>query len=99
MRLGLTRLAATIVATTAFVAGAEAQSSYPCVSNAPNPYKLVANWAATPRPWSHPLAVTVDRPDIAILVRGYAVRKDEQTRAEILHRLAVRAELENGRGL
>jgi len=24
---------------------------------------LVANWAATPRPWSHPLAVTVDSND------------------------------------
>src|SRR5580704_18601234 len=41
--------------------------------------------------------VTIDGPDIAILVRGYAVRKDEQTRAEILHRLAVRDELENER--
>src|ERR1700674_5582845 len=48
----------------------------------------------------HALAIfglTVDRPDIAILVRGYAVRKDEQARAKILHRLAVRTELENGR--
>jgi hypothetical protein len=43
MRLGLTRLAMTMFATTAFVAGAQAQSSYPCVSNAPNPYKLVTN--------------------------------------------------------
>ncbi len=63
MHLGLTRLAVTLFATTAFAAGVQAQSSYPCVSNAPNPYKLVANWSTTPRPWSHPLAVTVDSHD------------------------------------
>jgi len=63
MRLPLRRLAITMFATTALVAAAQAQSSYPCANDAPNPYKLVANWATTPRPWSHPLAVTVDSKD------------------------------------
>src|ERR1700704_6733378 len=63
MRSRLTILAVTMFATTAVVAAARAQSSYPCANDAPNPYKLVANWSTTPRPWSHPLAVTVDSHD------------------------------------
>ena len=43
--------------------------------------------------------VSVGRPDIAFLVHGYGVRKDEQARTKILHRLAVRTKLENRRVL
>jgi DNA-binding beta-propeller fold protein YncE len=50
--------------TTVVAAGiASAQSSYPCTetnSNLPNPYRLVANWASPPRPWSPVNAVAVD---------------------------------------
>ena len=63
MDLGRKGLAFAIFATTACVTGAQAQMSYPCANDAPNPYKLVTNWATTPRPWSHPLAVTVDSND------------------------------------
>ena len=63
MRLWLTRFAMAVLATTAFAAAAEAQSGAACVNDAPNPYKLVTNWATMPRPWAHPLAVTVDAKD------------------------------------
>jgi hypothetical protein len=63
MRSRFTKLAVPMFAATAFVAAAHAQSSYPCASDAPNPYKLVSNWATTPRPWSHPLAAAVDSKD------------------------------------
>ena len=63
MRSNLRRLGFAMLATTAFVAAAHAQSSYPCANDAPNPYKLVTTWATAPQPWSHPLAVTVDSKD------------------------------------
>src|SRR4029077_496220 len=46
------------------VAGiARSQESYGCVNDAPNPYRLVADWATTPRHWAHPLALAVDARD------------------------------------
>jgi hypothetical protein len=63
MRSRFTRLAVPMFTATAFVAVAHAQSSYPCANDAPNPYKLVANWETTPRPWSHPLAAAIDSKD------------------------------------
>src|SRR5258706_4793270 len=63
MRLGLTRLAVTLFATTTFAAGGQAQSSYPCSSNPPNPYKFVTKLSTTPRPRSHPLPGTLDSHD------------------------------------
>src|SRR5262249_44270621 len=51
-------LAASFAAT-----GALAQASYPCVNDAPNPYKLQSNWAQTPRPWAPVNAVYVDGKD------------------------------------
>jgi len=60
MRDGLARFAVVLLGASAFGATAQAQSSYPCVNDAPNPYHLVQNWAQTPRPWGPANAVTVD---------------------------------------
>src|SRR6266478_3918235 len=60
MRSGLTSLAIAMLATTAFVEAAQAQSSYPCANDLPNPYHQVQNWAQTPRPWAPANAITVD---------------------------------------
>jgi sugar lactone lactonase YvrE len=60
MRSGLTKLALAMLASTAFAAAAQAQASYPCTSDLPNPYRLVANWAQMPRSWSPINAITVD---------------------------------------
>ena len=56
----LTGLAVALFVTTACVAGAQAQSSYPCANDLPNPYRLVTNWATTPRGWAPINAITVD---------------------------------------
>jgi DNA-binding beta-propeller fold protein YncE len=51
------------ILTTAVAGMASAQSSYPCTQtneNLPNPYRLVADWASPPRPWSPINAVAVD---------------------------------------
>lgn len=60
MNFRLTQFAIALLASTACVADAQAQSSYPCNSDAPNPYHLVANWAQMPRAWDQINAVTVD---------------------------------------
>jgi hypothetical protein len=61
--LSFRRFVAALFATTACAGVAYGQASSPCANDAPNPYHLVQNWAQTPRPWSHPLAVTVDTKD------------------------------------
>ena len=60
MSLRLMRLAVALFTTTASVAGAQTQSSYPCANDLPNPYRLVTNWATTPRGWAPISAITVD---------------------------------------
>ena len=62
MRAELTRLAVVLVATTAFVAAAQAQDAA-CVNDAPNPYHMVNDWAHTPRPWAQTNNVFVDPKD------------------------------------
>ena len=63
MRTVHIKLLTALLASLALVAEAQAQASYPCVNDAPNPYKLQANWAQTPRPWGPTNAVTVDAKD------------------------------------
>jgi sugar lactone lactonase YvrE len=63
MHSNLRRFLIGLFATTACAGAAYGQASYPCANEAPNPYHLVQNWAQTQRPWSHPLAVTVDARD------------------------------------
>src|SRR6267154_4429909 len=63
MRMVHIKLATALLASVALVAQAQAQASYPCVNDAPNPYKLQSNWAQTPRPWGPTNAVTVDSKD------------------------------------
>jgi DNA-binding beta-propeller fold protein YncE len=63
MRTVTIKLATALLASVALVAEAEAQASYPCVNDAPNPYKLQSNWAQTPRPWGPTNAVTIDSKD------------------------------------
>ena len=60
MRSGLASLAIAMLAATALAAAAQAQSSYPCANDLPNPYHQVQNWAQTPRPWGPANAVSVD---------------------------------------
>jgi hypothetical protein len=62
MRAELTRLAVVLLATTAFVAAAQAQTTM-CVNDAPNPYHMVNDWAHTPRPWAQTNNVFVDPKD------------------------------------
>ena len=57
------KLAMTIVVALALVGLAQAQSSYPCVNDAPNPYKQVNGWAHMPRPWAPTNNVYVDGKD------------------------------------
>jgi len=63
MRTTAAKFALILLATAAVTAEARAQASYPCVNDAPNPYKQVSNWAQTPRPWGPTNAVTVDSKD------------------------------------
>jgi sugar lactone lactonase YvrE len=58
-----TKLTLALLSSVAVTAEARAQASYPCVNDGPNPYKLVNNWAQTPRPWAPTNAVTVDSKD------------------------------------
>jgi DNA-binding beta-propeller fold protein YncE len=54
---------AVAILTTVAAGMAGAQSSYPCTQtneNLPNPYRLAADWASPPRPWSPINAVAVD---------------------------------------
>jgi len=56
MRVSLTSFALAMLATTALAAVAQAQTSAPCVNDAPNPYRLVNDWAHMNRAWA-PTAV------------------------------------------
>ena len=47
MRETSTKLALVLLATTAIAGVAHAQASYPCVNDAPNPYKQVTGWEQT----------------------------------------------------
>jgi sugar lactone lactonase YvrE len=59
-----------VVVSGLFSAVAHAQPSYPCVNDAPNPYRLVTGWSEPSRPWSHPLGITLDsRDDIWVFDR------------------------------
>jgi hypothetical protein len=60
MRPALKEIALALLATAAFVGAANAQASYPCANDLPNPYHMVTNWAQMPRGWSPINAVTVD---------------------------------------
>jgi hypothetical protein len=62
MRADLTKLAVILLATTRFVAVAQAQTTT-CVNDAPNPYHMVNDWAHTPRPWAQTNNVYVDGRD------------------------------------
>ena len=62
MRTELTRLAIALLATTACVAAAQAQTTA-CVNDAPNPYHMVNDWAHMPRPWAATNNVAVDAKD------------------------------------
>ena len=63
MRARLTRFAIALFATTAMVSAAHAQASYPCVNEAPNPYKQVTGWEKMPRAWGATNNVYVDARD------------------------------------
>src|SRR6266852_595396 len=62
MRAAQARPAVAVLATTAFVAAARAQTAT-CVNDAPNPYQLVNDWAHMPRPWAATNNVNVDAKD------------------------------------
>jgi len=69
MRERLTSLAAILFATTAIASVANAQASYPCVNDAPNPYHQVP-WAASPRALGPVNSVFVDvRDDVWVADR------------------------------
>src|SRR6266700_2973558 len=77
MRERLTSLAAILFATTAIASVANAQASYPCVNDAPNPYHQVP-WAASPRALGPVNSVFVDvRDDVWVADRcGTPVDQD-----------------------
>src|SRR5437867_12581334 len=57
------RFATVIFAATALVGVAQAQSSYSCVNDVPNPYKQVTGWANMTRAWAATKNVFVDVKD------------------------------------
>ena len=59
----LSPFALALFATTAAVSAAHAQASYPCVNEAPNPYKQVTGWEKMPRAWGATNNVYVDGKD------------------------------------
>jgi hypothetical protein len=63
MRSGLREIAIALLATSVGVAVANAQASYPCVNDAPNPYKQVNGWEQMPRHWAPTNNVYVDGKD------------------------------------
>jgi streptogramin lyase len=63
MRGRLIELATVLFATTAIAGVANAQASYPCVNDAPNPYKQVTGWERMPREWAPTNNVYVDGKD------------------------------------
>jgi sugar lactone lactonase YvrE len=62
MRAELIRFGVALMATTAVVAAADAQTTA-CVNDVPNPYHMVNDWAHTPRPWAQTNNVFVDPKD------------------------------------
>src|SRR3979490_1850770 len=62
MRRAATRFALALLATTAIDTASAQVGSYPCTgaSDLPNPYRLVTDWAQTPRPWQPVNALTID---------------------------------------
>jgi len=63
MRANLSRFAIALLATSALVGSAAAQSSSPCVNDAPNPYAQVTGWEKMPRHWAPTNNVYVDAKD------------------------------------
>src|SRR2546428_9442382 len=63
MRQNLTRFMMVMLAAGALIGAAQAQSSYPCVNDAPNPYRLADGWAHMPRAWAATNNVFVDGKD------------------------------------
>ena len=63
MHSGRKEIAIALFATTVGVAAANAQASYPCVNDAPNPYKQVTGWEQMPRHWAPTNNVYVDGKD------------------------------------
>ena len=63
MHARLSRFAIALFATTALVSAAHAQASYPCVNEAPNPYRQVTGWEKMPRAWAATNNVYVDARD------------------------------------
>src|SRR4051812_3186874 len=63
MRASLTGFAVALLATTALAGLAQAQTSAPCVNDAPNPYTLVNDWAHMNRAWAPTNNVYVDGKD------------------------------------
>ena len=63
MHPGLKAIALALFTTTAAIGAANAQASYPCVNDAPNPYKLVSGWTQMPRSWAPTNNVYVDAKD------------------------------------
>ena len=57
------RFAIVSFAATALIGVAQAQSSYSCVNDLPNPYKQVTGWAQMERPWAPTNNVFVDNKD------------------------------------
>ena len=64
MRQNLARFAMVMLVAGALIGAAQAQSSYSCVNDAPNPYRLADGWAHTPRAWAQTNNVFVDGKDI-----------------------------------
>ena len=63
MRETSIKLALVLLATTAIAGVAQAQASYPCVNDAPNPYNQVKGWEQMPRHWAPTNNVYVDAKD------------------------------------
>src|SRR2546423_10500536 len=62
MRSTLPALAVALLGAAGFLDAATAQNP-PCVNDAPNPYRLVNDWAQTPRHWAPTNNVFVDAKD------------------------------------
>jgi hypothetical protein len=63
MRSGRKEIAIALLAASAVASIANAQTSYPCVNDAPNPYRQVAEWEQMPRHWAATNNVYVDGND------------------------------------
>src|SRR5579871_2992351 len=53
-------IALSLLTATALIGAANAQTSYNCANDLPNPYRMVTDWAETPRHLAPVNAVTVD---------------------------------------